>query len=214
MKCIVLIIVAFLLGNTQIIAQIENVPNSNKFFNLNDALLTPEKVISLDLSNQNLIWENIKWEVFTNLEYLSLKNDNLTTIPDGIMRLSKLKSLDLSGNYFKTLPKTMKGLSRLEVLFLNDEKEFDLENSINVLSDLPNLKELHLENDNLKTLPKKFDKLKQLESLYLTNNKFIELPKPVMSLKHLQYLDLRKNNIDSNLQDLQNLNFGFKIDLK
>ena len=108
MKRIVLIVLIFLLGNTVAFAQIENVPSTNKYSNLKDALLTPEKVISLDLGNQNLILEDIKWEVFTNLEYLSLKNDNLTIIPEGISKLNKLKILDLSGNNFKTLPKTMK----------------------------------------------------------------------------------------------------------
>ncbi len=154
MKCIVLIITFFILGNTSVIAQIENVPSTNKFFNLNEALLTPEKVISLDLSNQNIVLKDINWEVFTNLEYLSLKNDNLNSIPDGISKLNKLKILDLSGNNFKTLPKTMKGLSKLEVLYLNDEKQFDLEKNIDILASLPRLKELHLENDNLKSLPK------------------------------------------------------------
>lgn len=214
MKHILLIVLFILMGNTLVIAQVENVPSTNKFSNLNDALLTPENVISLDLGNQDLILEGIKWEVFTNLEYLSLKNDNLTIIPEGISKLYKLKILDLSGNNFKTLPKTIKSLSKLEVLYLNDEKQFDLEKNIDILASLSSLKELHLENDNLKTLPKKFDRLNSIEFLYLNNNKLKELPKQIMSLQHLQYIDLKDNQINPNLPELNNINFGFRINLK
>ena len=214
MKHILITVLSILFGNTIAFAQIENVPNANKFSNLNDALQNTEKVISLDLSNQNIVLENINWEVFINLEYLSLKNDNLTSIPEGIAKLSKLKILDLSGNNFKRLPNTLSALSKLEVLYLNDEKYFDLEQSIDVISSMSSLKELHLENDNLNTLPNKIVKLKNLELLYLNNNKFIELPKQVLSLEHLQYLDLKDNNINPNIPELNNVNFGFRINLK
>lgn len=214
MKHILITVLSILFGNSIAFAQIENVPNANKFSNLNDALQNTEKVISLDLSNQNIVLENINWEVFINLEYLSLKNDNLTSIPEGIAKLSKLKILDLSGNNFKRLPNTLSALSKLEVLYLNDEKYFDLEQSIDVISSMSSLKELHLENDNLNTLPNKIVKLKNLELLYLNNNKFIELPKQVLSLEHLQYLDLKDNNINPNIPELNNVNFGFRINLK
>jgi Leucine-rich repeat (LRR) protein len=108
----------------------------------------------------------------------------------------------------------MKSLSKLEVLYLNDEKQFDLEKNMDILSSLPMLKELHLENDNLKSLPKKFDKLDSLELLYLNNNQLKELPKQIMSLQHLQYLDLKDNQINPNLPELNNINFGFQINLK
>jgi Leucine-rich repeat (LRR) protein len=108
----------------------------------------------------------------------------------------------------------MKSLSKLEVLYLNDEKQFDLEKNMDILSSLPMLKELHLENDNLKSLPKKFDKLDSLELLYLNNNQLKELPKQIMSLQHLQYLDLKDNQINPNLPELNNINFGFRINLK
>ena len=43
------------------------------------------------------------------------------------------------------------------------------------------------------------------------NNKFKEIPKELKGLDHLQYLDLRKNQIKPELRDLENINFGFKI---
>lgn len=210
MKNNIFLLIGLFLSFSNLHAQIDG----NKFYNLKEALIAPETVVSLDLSNQKVLLDDINWELFINLEYLSLKNDDLEIVPDGLSKLKKLKTLDLSGNNFKTLPPTLGGLSKLEVLYMNDEKQFDLENSIETISKMKSLKELHLENDNLKSLPKKFEKISSLETLYLNDNNFIELPKQIMKLQHLKYLDLKNNRIDPNIQELKNLNFGFILNLK
>lgn len=214
MKKIVILVLGLLGGINSLSAQSNPIADTKRFVSLSEALLSPNEVISLDLSNQKISLEDIDWSVFSNLEYLSLKNDNLTIIPEGISKLSNLKKLDLSGNNFKVLSNTLKSLSKLEVLYLNDEKEFDLEKSMDVLSKLTSLKELHLENDKLQVLPKQFDKMKSLELLYLNDNYFMELPKQIMQLDHLRFLDFKNNKADVNLQELKNLNFGFKIILE
>lgn len=213
MKKVVILFLGLLTGINSLSAQSNPVAETKRFVSLGEALLSPKEVISLDLSNQKISLDDIDWSVFSNLEYLSLKNDNLTVVPEGLSKLTNLKKLDLSGNNFKVLPKTLKSLSKLEVLYLNDEKQFDLEKSMDVLSNLDNLKELHLENDKLQTLPKQFDKMKSLEILYLNDNDFMELPKQIMQLDHLRFLDFKNNKVDANLQELKNLNFGFKINL-
>jgi hypothetical protein len=155
--------------------------------------------------------KSISWDKFVNLEYLSFKNDHLKEVPIEIKNLKKLKVLDLSGNDFKILPKEFSQLSNLEELFLNDEKNLKLEENIEVISLLPHLRILHLENDNLTRLPKNFFKLKSIETLYLNNNFFKEIPVEVRGLNQLNFLDLNNNKIKHELQDIKNLNFGFKI---
>lgn len=214
MKKSILLLIGLFFGLSNLFAQIDSKGSTKNFFSLKEALLTPETVVSLDLSNQKIALDDVNWELFINLEYLSLKNDDLEIVPDGLSKLKKLKTLDLSGNNFKTLPSTLGGLSKLEVLYMNDEKQFDLENSIETISKMKSLKELHLENDNLKSLPKKFEKMSSLETLYLNDNNFIELPKQIMKLQHLKYLDLKNNKIDPNIPELNNLNFGFTLNLK
>lgn len=211
----IVILTLVLLGSINVMtSQTTSISDSKKFVSLSQALLSPKEVISLDLSNQKVVLDNVDWSVFINLEFLSLKNDNLTVIPEGISKLTNLKTLDLSGNNFKVLPKTLKSLSKLQVLYLNDEKQFDLEKSMDVLNSLTGLKELHLENDKLQSLPKQFENMKSLEMLYLNDNNFMELPKQIMRLDHLRLLDFKNNKVNPNLQDMKNLNFGFKLILE
>jgi len=176
-------------------------------------LAEPEKVIRLNLSNQNDNWEMQDFAVFKNLEYLNLKNDHLKTIPKSISELSKLKSLDLSGNDFSELGVDFYKLSNLQELYLNNEKNINLPKTLRLLGKLPNLKSLHLENDNLKALPAEIYELQNLEFLYLNQNSFKEIPKGIQGLNHLQYLDLKNNKIESTMTPPENMNFGFKIGL-
>ena len=186
------------------------VKNEKEFTNVEDALKNPAKVVRLNLSNQVFKLSDADWSKFINLEYLSLKNDHLTEIPLGITNLNKLTTLDLSGNDFKILPTEFEKLTNLNELYLNDEININLPQSLSILAKLPNLKTLHLENDNLKKLPSEILSIRNLENLYLNHNKFKQIPQ-IQTLDHLKYLDLNDNNINPKLQDMKNLNFGFKI---
>ncbi|MFT7230731.1 MAG: Leucine-rich repeat (LRR) protein, partial [Bacteroidia bacterium] len=72
-----------------------------EFTSLSEALENPENVYRLNLSNQNVRFSDTIWSKFTNLKYLSLKNDHLKNIPAEIGNLKNLEVLDLSGNDFK-----------------------------------------------------------------------------------------------------------------
>lgn len=183
-----------------------------EYSNLDEALKTPEKVYRLNLSNQQFkMPPDTIWSRFINLEYLSFKNDHLTTLPIGIGYLKKLKVLDLSGNDFKILPQSFSNLENLTELFLNDEKKMDIDKSLLVIENLPGLKILHLENDNLKKIPKNLLHFKNLQTLYLNNNKFKQLPIDLKLLKNLNYLDLHDNKFRLNNQGFKNQDFGIKI---
>ncbi len=183
-----------------------------EYSNLEEALKNPEKVFRLNLSNQNVLIAKDAWSKFTNLEFLSLRNDHLKEIPQEIGLLKNLKVLDLNGNDFERLPASFSELSNLEELFLSDEKNINLNENMKIIILLPHLKVLHLENDNLDGLPKNIYRLNHLESLYLNNNRFDEVPKEIKGLKNLKYLDLHDNRFTpEQLQDIQNKNTGIKI---
>ncbi len=179
------------------------------YSNLSEALVNPEVVYRLDLSNQDVNIDDINWSDFSNLKYLSLKDDHLTKLPSGIGNLKNLEVLDLSGNDFEVIPESFGNLTNLTELFLNDEINLKLEKNIPILSKMPNLRSLHIENDNLLTLPKNIYKLSHLESLYLNNNNFRQLPKELLLFDNLKFVDLHDNKFELPLQDIQN--FGVRV---
>lgn len=208
---LLLLVFVFLFKNAKAQSALDSIQLNKEFFSLDEALKNPENVYRIDLSNQNLQISDTIWSKFTNLQYLSLKNDHLKQIPAGIGYLKNLKVLDLSGNDFKVLPSTFINLTKLQELFLNDDKYLKFKKNIPILSTLPNLKSLHIENDGLKSLPKDIYRLSHLESLYLNNNQFKQLPIELEGLKNLQYLDFHDNKFRLSPQDIQNQNFGYKI---
>ena len=192
-------------------SKVDSLSIKKTYTNLEEALKSPDKVYRLDLSDQNLSKFVVFLQKFSNLEYLSLKNDHLRTLPKEIFELQKLKILDISSNDFETLSNDFIKFKNLEELYLNNEKNLNVPQTLNLLSKLPKLKALHLEGDNLRKLPENIVKLKNLKSLYLNDNLFKEVPTQIRGLDHLQYLDLNNNQIPKNVIDMQQLNFGFKI---
>ena len=212
-----LLIILLISSINLVCAQIPSDTKSVKkdYYNLEDALKNPKEVYRLTLDSTAIKIPTATWAKFSNLEFLSLKNDHLKNIPDGIGNLKNLKILDLSGNDFQTLPSSFGRLKNLREIYLNDEKNFQLEKSISMLNKLPNLKTLHLENDNLKQLPKNFFSLKALENLYLNDNHFESVPDRIKELKNLKYLDFHHNDLNpdfnSNSIKIPEPNFGIKI---
>jgi len=82
----------------------------------------------------------------TNLMYLFLDNNELTTLPEGISKLANLKYLDLDYNNLTTLPEWINNLTNLKGVYLNDNNLTTLPEGI---SKLANLKYLDLRNNNL-----------------------------------------------------------------
>lgn len=183
-----------------------------EYSSLEEALKEPDKVYRLNLSNQNLkLPADSVWAKFQNLEYLSLKNNHLKNVPIGLSYLNKLKVLDLSSNDFKLLPQSLSKLENMEEIYLNDEKNIELEKSLLVLKDLPNLRILHLEKDNLKSIPESLLYFNNLEQLYLNNNRFKKLPTEVQGLKNLKFMDLHGNKFRLDRQNIHLNGFGPKI---
>lgn len=90
---------------------------------------TPEKIKYLDLSLQK-ITTLPDLSIFTNLEWLDISFNKITSFGTSICQLKKLKYLNISGNYNVTsIPDCFKNLTTLDTLKAVDmrlpEKEFD-----------------------------------------------------------------------------------------
>ncbi len=116
------------LAQTQKGNEVELDPNlmlsENWFNDLEKAKQNPEKVLYLDLSLQKLKSFPKEILTFINTERLYLPYNYWPSIPEEIGILSKVKILDLSGNYYMNyLPK--EGLSKfknLELFIIKDNK--------------------------------------------------------------------------------------------
>ncbi|KAG2300279.1 hypothetical protein Bca52824_036751 [Brassica carinata] len=87
------------------------------------ALLTRLQVLAIGNSlyaSEGLHSQCPRLSRFDNLRALCLSNMNMLEIPNSIGNLWSLSELDLSGNNFEFIPASIKGLSRLNILNLNN----------------------------------------------------------------------------------------------
>lgn len=166
------------------------------FRSLDAALVRPDAVRRLDLSNVELTAFPLEILELANLEELRLRNDGLSSLPEEIGELKKLRLLDLSGNPISVLPARFTELVGLQELYLNEDNVLDLEADIAALAELPKLRALHLERDGLTELPGNISKLAALEELYLNGNQLERVPPPLMMMPKLKLIELHENPMD------------------
>ncbi|XVF77242.1 hypothetical protein PTKIN_Ptkin14bG0027200 [Pterospermum kingtungense] len=185
--------------------------------------------LNLAFNNFNASKMSSKFGEFTSLVYLNLSNSNfLGQVPSQVSHLSKLVSLDLSGNYLHTFDKhSFKGLiqnlTELRRLFLGETNMYsinpnvlmNLSSSISSLSlygcdlrgkfpenifHLPNLKMLNIRfNENLSLKLPKFNRSSHLKHLDLADISSIELMDSINNLVSLEHLDLNGAHISGSI---------------
>ncbi len=125
---------------------------------------------------------------FTNLQYLDITGNKITTFPAEIEKLKNLEYLDARWNKIKTLPVEIGNLTYLKGLFIAGNKLITLPSQI---GNLTNLEYLDIsENDKLKNLPPEIGKLTNLKALELLETNFKTLPVEIENLKNLEYLGI------------------------
>ncbi|XP_036355417.1 slit homolog 1 protein-like isoform X2 [Octopus sinensis] len=149
----------------------------------------------INCARRNLL--SIPQPIPTNVEYLYLFGNNISTIKEGVFTgLSNLKTVDLYENNISTIKEgTFTGLSNL--------KELDLRwNNISTIKEglftgLSNLKTLGLRNNKISRIEKEmFQGLHNLEKLSLSFNKISRIEKEMFQgLHNLEIFYLENNNL-------------------
>lgn len=103
------------------------------------------------------------------------------------------ESINLSAVNFNTLPHFLTHLTSVRKLNLQGNPQFDFDQAMEVLIQLPHLEELSLENCQLKALPKGVFALKKLKKLSLAHNGLTELPSNFSELLQLEELMVDHN---------------------
>jgi Leucine-rich repeat (LRR) protein len=127
---------------------------------------------------------------FSQLESLSLAQNQLWQIPLELQYLKQLKILDLSDNLIEQIPEYLSGLTTLQTLNLYHNK---LSGFIPHTLSEENLQSLNLAHNQLQNIPDDIDKFKNLKTLNLAWNQLITLPESILHLPALEELHLEGN---------------------
>ena len=163
------------------------------YTDLSEALIQPNQVQFLDLSDQNLI--KIPDDIFqlTNLTKLYLSNNQISVIPDDIAQLVSLEVLNLEKNEISVIPEIVFQLTNLKTINLG-------RNKIKVISpdiaQLINLKSFGCAHNQIKAIPIEIGQLTELRILSLSYNQIEEISDQFKQLIHLKELHLGNNQIE------------------
>ncbi len=119
---------------------------------------------------------------------LSLHDNQLTEVPNGLEKLTKLKSLDLRFNKLTDI-KGLEKLGQLKRLYLGDNRLTNIKG----LEKLAKLEDLHLYNYQLTDVTS-LEKLTQLRALDLDHNQLTSV-KGLEKLNKLTFLNLSANRL-------------------
>ena len=127
----------------------------------------------------------------TNLENLHLPNNDLTDLPDDISRLTKLLQFDVRYNQLNSLPASMNALSQLERLLISFNQFTSLPTAV---TKLDSLEYLYAQYNEIDSLTSAIGNLKKLRNLYLSANNIPNLPDEILDLPlsafYIDYNDL------------------------
>ncbi|MEA1983200.1 MAG: leucine-rich repeat-containing protein kinase family protein [Campylobacterota bacterium] len=130
-------------------------------------------------------------ELADSLELLDLSNNELSTIPNEIKKLTKLKIAFFSYNLFSDLPHAFKELDNLYMLGFKGNQIENFDEDILPLS----ISWLILTDNKLTKLPNSMGDLKKLCKFPIAGNRLRELPESMQKCQELELLRLSANNL-------------------
>lgn len=148
--------------------------------------------------------ERIKEAARKKSRKLDISNLGLTTIPPELFKLTKLEELYLNDNRITAIPDSLGRLVNLDTLFFYNNRITAIPDVFNKLA---NLRHLNLSGNQIATIPESIGALTRLEALFLYDNKIRVIPKALYTLINLHELCLHNNCLKaaSNLRRLGNL---------
>ncbi|KAJ3443699.1 leucine-rich repeat-containing protein [Anaeramoeba flamelloides] len=190
--------------------------NDNKLFGISKLLpnnSTLEKIQILNLCNNKIVAiDDNFFHQNSNLEQLSLENNNLISVPNSMFNLQFLQILKLSRNRLSELPSNFgllgSNLKQLDLSF-NSFTHFPIG-----ITECKNLEQLRLISNQINEIPHQIENCTQLILLNLSSNKFKAFPIELFSLVNLSFLFLGNCLIDTipdgiaSLKKLEELNLN------
>lgn len=133
------------------------------------------------------------FDLADSLEVLDLSDNQLTTLPDDLHRLKKLRIIFASNNPFTELPVSLGQCANLEMIGFKA-------NAITKVPEAalpPKLRWLILTDNQLSELPAAMGQLPYLQKLMLAGNQLVELPAALAKCHNLELLRISANRLTS-----------------
>ncbi|PIX04129.1 MAG: protein kinase, partial [Gallionellales bacterium CG_4_8_14_3_um_filter_54_18] len=143
----------------------------------------------LDLSCGLTQFPDEIYDLAESLEILNLSGNALTSLPDDLPRLHKLRVIFCSDNPFTEVPPVLGQCPNLEMIGFKA-------NRISRLSGAalpPRLRWLILTDNRLSELPPKLGRCQRLQKLMLAGNRLRHLPDEMAACRHLELLRISAN---------------------
>lgn len=177
-------------------------------------------IIRLQLAENLTEFPREIFDLADTLEILDLSNNQLSTLPDDLHRLSRLKIIFASNNRFEHLPEALGRCANLEMIGFKANQITTVaatalplqtrwliltDNQIDTLpaamGDLHRLQKLALAGNRLTTLPESMENCRNLELVRLSANQLQALPTWLLSLPKLTWLAFAGNPFSHTLLD-------------
>jgi tetratricopeptide (TPR) repeat protein len=139
---------------------------------------------------------------------LGLNDKEISTIPESIGKLTKIRILSLNSIGISTIPESIGNLTELEGLYLDSNKLKTIPGSI---GNCTNLHEIYIRDNKLKSLPLEIGMLHKLSRIMLNDNPLTSLPSTFQKLQNLK--DLYIQNTKLSVQQITQLKSIEKLDL-
>ncbi|RZF30715.1 protein kinase [Paraburkholderia sp. UYCP14C] len=133
------------------------------------------------------------FDLADTLEVLDLSNNALTTLPDDLPRLSKLRILFASNNPFTELPGVLGECAQLSMVGFKANRIREVPASALP----PLLRWLILTDNDIERLPAELGRCTQLQKLMLAGNRLRALPQEMAACTRLELLRLAANRFDA-----------------
>ncbi|PLX04891.1 MAG: hypothetical protein C0595_01530 [Marinilabiliales bacterium] len=162
---------------------------NNLFEKLDKKSLKSDSLKKLILEANNL--RRIKFPRNSNLRSLNLSSNEFKRIPRSIRKLKNLEVLTITNNNIKRIPRFIKRMDKLKELDLSGNNIKLSKSSVKRLS---NIEVILLIGNNLECLPENIGDLKSAKKINLAKNSISDLPSSFSKLSELNHIIFYKNN--------------------
>lgn len=133
------------------------------------------------------------FELAETLEILNLSGNALSSLPDDLMRLKKLRVIFCSDNQFTEVPEVLGRCPGLEMVGFKANQISHL----SAASLPPALRWLILTDNRLSELPAELGRCSRLQKLMLAGNRLQSLPETMVACRQLELLRISANGFES-----------------